>query len=162
MNPICIYTENEVHHFIITEKDITLTHLICNEEDGRSRSEVDLLYKRTLIRSLCIPTLTIQTPILRLTNTSCTVSLGMKDRGCIILFHTTPINEEIRSRAIELFTTIYKAQIPSSPANPVAVTPFTSDETSEPPCQSVTEAAAATSPKSPMIPTSERRTNVSV
>jgi hypothetical protein len=177
MNPICIYTENEVHRFIITEKDIHLTHMVCDDEQeldirkrhtAASEPELDGLYKRTLIRSLCIPIQTIHTPVLRLTNVTCTVSLGMKDRGSGILFHTAQANEGVRNEVIDLFNLIlqtykdYKAQIPSSPANPVAVTPFTNDETSAPLCQSVMEAAAATSPKIPMIPTSERRTNVSV
>jgi len=175
MTAICIYTENEVHRFIITEKDIHLTHMACNDEEEleirkrhptASEPELDVLYKRILIRSLCIPFQTIQTPILRLTNATCSISLGT-----CILFHASYTDESVRNKAIDLFNLIlecyknykdYKAQAPSSPANPVAVAPFISDETSRPPRQSITDAAAATSPRRPIIPTSDSRTNISV
>lgn len=158
MKTINIYTENELHRFAVSENDVHLTHTVCNDEKELA----------TLFRSFCIPIATIQSPILRLTNTSCIVSLGMNDGSRCILFHTSMADQEIRRSATELFNEIlqiysnYKRQNPSIPANPVAVAPFKAADSREPSPQSITAAAAATSPSRPMTPTSEIRTSDSV
>lgn len=111
--------------------------------------------------------LTQPLPILRLTNATTSLTLSMTDGAEIVLFYLRSADQdnrnenrnEHRNKVIDLF---YSMQTPSSPAKPDAVAPLTNDETIEPDRQSATDAAAATSPSSPMIPTSEIRTNVSV
>ena len=168
MKIINIYTENELHRFAVSEKDIHLTHMACDDKEelavrrqdldvsNLSIDEIDTLYNRTLIRSLCIPLSTILRPI----ETDHSILLEMTNRSQIILFYSSqPRRESLDA----LYAGIYAAkQTPSSPPNPVAVNPFTSDEINEPERQSVTDAAVATSPRSPMTPTSEIRTSVSV
>jgi len=168
MKTITIYTENELHRFAVSEKDIHLTHMACHDKEELavrrqdpdvselSIEELDRRYKRTLIRSLCIPMSTVLRPI----ETEHSLLLDLTDGSQVILFYSA---QPCRESLDMLYADIYAAkQTPSSPANPVAVTPCTNDETSDPSLQSVTDAAAATSPNTLMTPTSAIRTNVSV
>jgi hypothetical protein len=168
---ITIYSENELHRFAVSEKDIHLTHMVCNDKEeleirrkdpdvsNLSRDELDTLYKRTLIRSLSIPLTTVIRPI----ETEHSILLEMSDSSQYILFYTAVTDQASRASMSKLHNTIlYRTQTPINPVNPTAVAPFTNDETADPARQSIMDAAAATSPSREITPTSEIRTSVSV
>lgn len=168
---INIYTENELHRFAVSEKDIHLTHMACNDQEELairrhdpdistlSIDELDSLYKRTLLRSLSIPLNTV----IRSIETEHSILLEMTDGSQYILFYTPITDQASRASMSKLHNTIlYRTQTPINPVNPTAVAPLTNDEASEPTRQSIMEVAAATSPRRPITPTSESRTSVSV
>jgi hypothetical protein len=171
MTTINIYSENELHRFAVSEKEIHLTHMACNDEEELtirrqdldvstlSIHELDTLYKRTLIQSLGLPLNTVSRPIKK----DHSILLEMTDGSQYILFYTAVTDQASRAAMEKLHNIIlYRTQIPRSPANPDAVAPLRAADKKDPDPTSITAAAAATSPRRPMTPTSESLTSVSV